>query len=398
MIHIFKTKQTNFGFDFDIELKPDQQVYCFIGKNGIGKTQLLENMAKSLLFIHSLFCDHNLKKPYSNIFIQAEIYEQLKSLVLALPMGITINNEEVKNPKSDNWGITTLEMIKQNRTVRKLSLICEKPIVFIGAKNRGFTKNIDPKKINILGNSNSRFTESILRTMSYINGDGLTHEEIANWFVSRVILNPSFVVSNENKQNEVITVLKLIEKLEPNLKLIHESSDGVKINLTYNNGQLIFNEIPFDKLSTGFVSIVKIFQEIIAGYGGWSNLDDLSKVSGIVFIDEIEPHLHISWQTKIIKILREFFPNTTFYISTHSPLVLAGLKSGEAYELVQNQQLIHAKQIEGIEQYYLADLISEFFGVDMNLQKLDNINHEQQQTAKDLLLQLAGSIDEEPNI
>jgi len=57
MIHSFKTEQTVFGFDFDIELKPEQRIYCFIGKNGIGKTQLLENLAKTMLFTHSLFAN-----------------------------------------------------------------------------------------------------------------------------------------------------------------------------------------------------------------------------------------------------------------------------------------------------------------------------------------------------
>ena len=64
--------------------------------------------------------------------------------------------------------------------------------------------------------------------------------------------------------------------------------------------------IPLNKLSTGFVSIVKIFQEIVVGYGGWSNLQDLSLVDGVVFIDEIEAHLHISWQTKLLTFLKSF--------------------------------------------------------------------------------------------
>ena len=40
MLTSFKTKGLDVGFDFDIELEKDKQVYCFIGKNGIGKTQL----------------------------------------------------------------------------------------------------------------------------------------------------------------------------------------------------------------------------------------------------------------------------------------------------------------------------------------------------------------------
>ena len=230
--------------------------------------------------------------------------------------------------------------------------------------------------------------------MSYINGDGLEHEEIANWFVSRLIVNPNFVIANQNKTNEVVAVLKLIEKLEPSLKLVIPNENGVNsLSMLYHDGQLLLNNIPLNRLSTGFVSIVKIFQEIIAGYGGWSNLDDLSLVDGIVFIDEIEAHLHISWQTKIINILKEFFPNTTFYISTHSPLVLAGLKDGEAYELYKDGDFVKTKAIINVDNYALNDIVNEFFGVDLNKQKIEHPNLEKQKKARALLLNLTKSLD-----
>jgi hypothetical protein len=230
--------------------------------------------------------------------------------------------------------------------------------------------------------------------MKYINEEGLEHEEVANWFVSRLIVNPNFVVSDQNKTNEVITVLKLIERLEPSLKLVVQKKDGSNsLSMLYHEGQLYINNIPLDKLSTGFVSIIKIFQEIVAGYGGWSNTSDLSAVDGVVFIDEIEPHLHIGWQTKIINILREFFPNTTFYISTHSPLVLAGMKEGEAYELYKEKKFVHAKKIKNIDNYFLNDIVYEFFGVDLNKNKVENPNKEKQEKAKKILLELTKVID-----
>lgn len=43
---------------------------------------------------------------------------------------------------------------------------------------------------------------------------------------------------------------------------------------------------------------------------------------GIVLIDEIELHMHPSWQRKIIPLLHETFPNIQFIITTHSPQVL----------------------------------------------------------------------------
>jgi len=49
-----------------------------------------------------------------------------------------------------------------------------------------------------------------------------------------------------------------------------------------------------------------------------------NKLSGIVLIDEIEHHLHPSWQKEIIKLLAEQFPNLQFIATTHSPLCAIG--------------------------------------------------------------------------
>ena len=390
MIYKFKTEELGIGFDFDVEFEENQKVNCIIGKNGIGKTQLLESMAKSLIYTHSMFLVNG-NYQYKNYFIQKDILEKTKDLELKLPLEIELNGIKIKNKISQNWGYATFEHIIGNRND---NFIFDKPIVFVGTKNRGFTKNINPENIKILGNVQDRFVESIKRTMSYINSDGLEHEEVANWFVSRLIVNPNFVLKGQNKINEVITVLKLIEKLEPSLQLIVENADGGNsISMLYNEGQLLFNGIPLNKLSTGFVSIVKIFQEIVVGYGGWSNLKDLSLVDGVVFIDEIEAHLHISWQTKIINILKEFFPNTTFYITTHSPLVLAGLKDGEAYELYKEENFVKSKAITNVDNYALNDIVNEFFGVDLNREKVDNPNKEKQKKARALLLNLTKSLD-----
>ncbi|MFK7979749.1 MAG: AAA family ATPase [Saprospiraceae bacterium] len=46
---------------------------------------------------------------------------------------------------------------------------------------------------------------------------------------------------------------------------------------------------------------------------------------GIVMIDEIEQHLHPSWQRTIIPNLRKTFPNIQFIITTHSPQVLSNV-------------------------------------------------------------------------
>ena len=52
---------------------------------------------------------------------------------------------------------------------------------------------------------------------------------------------------------------------------------------------------------------------------------------GIVLIDEVELHMHPSWQRKVLSVLRETFPNIQFIITTHSPIVLS--EADENYNL-----------------------------------------------------------------
>lgn len=45
---------------------------------------------------------------------------------------------------------------------------------------------------------------------------------------------------------------------------------------------------------------------------------------GVVLIDEIDQHLHPSWQRLIVQQLRQAFPNIQFIVTTHAPTVLVG--------------------------------------------------------------------------
>ena len=53
--------------------------------------------------------------------------------------------------------------------------------------------------------------------------------------------------------------------------------------------------------------------------------DNPFECEGIVIIDEIELHLHPTWQRRIIATLRDIFPNIQFLLSTHSPQVLGNI-------------------------------------------------------------------------
>ena len=61
--------------------------------------------------------------------------------------------------------------------------------------------------------------------------------------------------------------------------------------------------------------------------------DGWEKQPAILLIDEIENHLHPTWQRRVIPALLEHFPGLQIFATTHSPFVVAGLKAGQVHLL-----------------------------------------------------------------
>jgi hypothetical protein len=51
--------------------------------------------------------------------------------------------------------------------------------------------------------------------------------------------------------------------------------------------------------------------------------------AGVVLMDELELHLHPSWQREVVEKLRTTFPNIQFIATTHSPFIVQSLRPGE---------------------------------------------------------------------
>jgi predicted ATP-binding protein involved in virulence len=55
----------------------------------------------------------------------------------------------------------------------------------------------------------------------------------------------------------------------------------------------------------------------------------LEKTAGVVLIDELDLHLHPTWQRRIIDDLRKTFPKVQFICTTHSPQLIGQAKADE---------------------------------------------------------------------
>lgn len=81
------------------------------------------------------------------------------------------------------------------------------------------------------------------------------------------------------------------------------------------------------QLSSGELALISIFGEIIHQADNNKNNIPLEEIKGIVLIDEIEKHLHITLQKGILPKMFALFPNVQFIVSSHSPFLNMGLAS-----------------------------------------------------------------------
>ena len=97
--------------------------------------------------------------------------------------------------------------------------------------------------------------------------------------------------------------------------------------------------LPLNFLSQGTQSIIQTLAQVLisfAEYYGYSK--NLLQQPGILIIDEIDAHLHPSWQRRFLPTLSTLFPNFQIFCSTHSPLVLGGLKAGQIHLLQRDSK------------------------------------------------------------
>lgn len=359
-----------------LRLEPNQRIYTFIGPNGVGKTKMLEALFQFMFF------NNELVKKSLGAF--DKVFFKFRSVATNRPEPFRIQRE---NDDSPLWQIACGYF--PYFTANTL------PVVFLGAQARGKIETQSSVTNTSLGNLENRRTHyfrTLTRQMDTDFGSMNMSASIQEWFISIARSSNRWQKSEDNREVEISTVLSLLyeidQRIDPHFLEI-SGDDRVSLKV---DGQV--REI--SQLSSGFTSILKLIQAIVSGYGYFTNESNIQKVKGVVFIDEIESHLHLSWQANIVPLLKKLFPNTTFYITTHSSVVLAQLKEGEAYNLYRDGDgVVKTKKIAAPNKAALADILKDVFSVDLNQMKLENSSADEQQDAKANLLRLLNQQEKE---
>lgn len=132
---------------------------------------------------------------------------------------------------------------------------------------------------------------------------------------------------------------------------------------TYKFSILEADKEPFDfnNLSAGFAAVLDIVVDLIMRMEKHTGEVFRFDQPGIVLIDEIETHLHIELQRMILPFLTTFFPNVQFIVSTHSPMILQSMGDVVIYDL-ENKVLVN--QPQGLTDVPYNGIVESYFNTD----------------------------------
>ncbi|MDA2252504.1 AAA family ATPase (plasmid) [Bacillus cereus] len=296
------------------------------GKNGSGKTSLLEGILQYLEISENSSITQ-LSRNHEYIAVHKNALNNLKI--------------ELQNNPNDSELLMRIE--EQERYIQNNRDNIEK---YEGKVKLSFNTllNID------------KYYENGKYIISYFNANRNSQMDIPNGIEKTQLTPTKQIKTNANsiflkylvdlkaqqmfaQQAGDLHISKDIEKwfnnLERCFQMIFENNELV-LKFDYVNYNFIIEEpgkeaYTLNTLSSGYSSLLHIITELIIRM--LSANAPLYDIQGIVLIDEIDVHLHISLQKKVLKLLTDLFPNIQFIISTHSPFVINSIENAVVYDL-----------------------------------------------------------------
>lgn len=363
---IEKLELVNFrGFEH-LEVIFDAKLNVLIGANGAGKTSILD--ACSLILNHFIgrlksdndgfFIEHSLKPDDVN-FNSKESKLAITFKINDIHYAYELNKnifETGSSFKGDDFDEYMRSFKKSVTDKTNLPII----IYFNSSKEFSVPVEINQDKIK-------KFNKHLSQLDSYINASNkgmFSFNDFGLWWrieedkenEKRLRIDPKFRSKELNivrdAQKKFLQVLKgeqydglFISRSNP------DESQNFQIS---KEGDLFLKKenkyIKVSQLSEGEKLVILLVSDIARRLVVANpTLENILQVgNGIVLIDEVDQHLHPSWQRNIVPALQETFPSLQFILTTHSPQVLSLVKD-------ENISLIDQFKIYGVPDTYGRD-------------------------------------------
>lgn len=343
-------------FDF-VDVQLNDKYTVLVGINGAGKTALLECIKIFLNdLLHIMRCDTQVYSLNGDAKIKKMVYDGISSVERQYPVKIQVSasineydsfdyfieayNRWQESSSSSNQVIEFVRMIPYALASDGNNVVL--PIMAFYGTGRLWKHVQDKDKFEI--------GKPVSRMAGYdrcLDADS-DEERLVTWFKRMTMIEwqeKKTPIELEIVKNAMAECYKSI--LHDNQQVIvqYDVRDGeLHIVVRYADGTS--ENVPLTKMSDGIRIAMAMVADIahrMVTLNPQLGKNVLNETNGIILIDEIDMHLHPSWQKHIIADLCRIFPQVQFVFTTHSPIVLSNVKndnivalsSGNVYKINQ---------------------------------------------------------------
>ncbi len=127
--------------------------------------------------------------------------------------------------------------------------------------------------------------------------------------------------------------------------------------------------IPMEYLSSGYQASVLTLLAIIRELESRSEGDPakVTDFDGVVIIDEIDVHLHPTWQARILDGLRQLLPKAQLILTTHSPHIIQSARANEVIALEGENGHLTQRQVQvgefGFQGWTVEEILRDVMGL-----------------------------------
>ena len=339
----------------DVEIDFDNRVTLVVGKNGAGKTAILDAVAVSvgtfLLGIDGGVGRSILKDDarYEFYDLDGTIDSQHQFPVKIESIGDCRNEENVKwvrSLNSENGKTTIKDAVELTSIAKKVQQQIMKgyktlilPLISYYGTGRLYAQKKEKRNIKSL-------TE-FRRQVGYVDCMAAESNEklMLNWFQTQTL--KSLQKQQKTGVLEPPILLKTVEKAICRCYERISGSKNASISFDLDTHRLMLEfetaegdaqKFAMDEMSDGYKNTLSMIGDIayrMAVLNPMLGEQVLERTPGIVLIDEIDLHLHPQWQQTILSDLQAIFPNIQFIVSSHAPAVINSI-SREKIRILDN--------------------------------------------------------------
>ncbi len=331
----------------------------FFGKNGTGKSSILEAVSIAL----GLIIDKLGKNSATKVGMSAGDIKNDKNTA---SIGITMHDGDdicwvltsSKNIEKGTLGTTTAYNAKQLS-----SYVAKLEAQLLSSQNHSVPIFVSYRSMrhaeSFIKNESSAFDFTPRSSFDDAISMNLGYEAFFAWFKNR-----------EDLENELKIQTSDMDISDPQLDAVRTAIQTFagfnKISISRKNWKFSLRKneelVYFDQLSDGEKGYMLLVGDIarrlaIANPAKANPLEG----KGIVLIDEIELHLHPKWQRAVVPQLLKTFPSCQFIVSSHSPQVLGEVKPDSIWILEEGALPYHPERSYGMDS---AELLNETMGAE----------------------------------